>query len=228
MAGGNSLNVPLLVGTVKNEWDTFAVAGELASLGKVIPVLVEIISDLVTTVRKLCAYVLFDVILHQATFFCPTSAGMVTRINAGTTVFRYEYQGTITSSTTVRCLNPLAIFPDLSLLPEIRASHGSELPLIFGTYNQSTIPATPTEISLARFLQSAWVGFARNPKEGLINLGWPAYNPNTESLALLGNLANATGTVFTDPGISDILCPNSTFLLNALLGFSSLPNGNIT
>ena len=119
-------------------------------------------------------------------------------------------------------MNLIVIFPELSLRPDLRAFHGSEIPIIFGTYNQSPIAPTPTEVSFARFLQSAWVAFARDPKQGLIDLGWPKYDPNTASLVQLGNSANATGTVFTTPDSLDILCPNMTFLVDALAGFTAL------
>lgn len=71
-------------------------------------------------------------------------------------------------------------------------------------------------------MQSAWVGFARNPEQGLINLGWPKYNPNTTSLALLGNHTNATGFVLNKPYLFDIFCQNLTVFVDALPGFESL------
>ena len=119
-----------------------------------------------------------------------------------------------------------AIFPNLSLRPELRAFHGSEIPIIFGTYNNSPIAPIPTEIEFSRYIQSVWVGFARNPKEGLTELGWPKYNPATASLAQLGGPANATGVVFTNPDNIDILCPNTSFWIDTLRGILALPSMN--
>lgn len=97
---------------------------------------------------------------------------------------------------------------------------------MFGTYNGSSvpptsIPATPTEIALSTYVQSAWVAFARDPAQGLIDFGWPLYNPNTTSLAQLGNVANQTGVVFTQGSLIDAACANTNVLLqiqNELLG----------
>ena len=49
-AEGKFLNVPVLAGSAQNEDDVFVVADEIASLGKVIPVLEEIISDITNVV----------------------------------------------------------------------------------------------------------------------------------------------------------------------------------
>jgi hypothetical protein len=93
---------------------------------------------------------------------------------------------------------------------------------VFGTYNaSSSIPATPIEIALSTYVQGAWVAFARNPAQGLIEFGWPLYNPNTTSLAQLGNVANQTGVVFTQGKLVDAACASTSVLLqiqNALLG----------
>lgn len=61
-------------------------------------------------------------------------------------------------------------------------------------------------------MQSAWVAFARNPARGLLDFGWPMYNPNTISLAQLGNSANETGVVFTQGKIVDFACANAAAL----------------
>ncbi len=144
-------------------------------------------------------------------------------MSAGLEVFRYKYQRVYLLLLMIYIdLVLLAVFPSISLQPELRAFHGSEIPIIFGTYNQSPIAPTAVQVSFSKFMQSAWVGFARNPKQGLINLGWPKYNPNTASIAQLGNPANATGSVLTTPHLMDIFCQNTTFFVNALPGFSAL------
>lgn len=72
-------------------------------------------------------------------------------------------------------------------------------------------------------MQSIWVGFARDPKQGLTQLGWPVYNPQTASLAQLGSPTNVTGVVFTNSTDVDILCPNVTFLIDTVRGLLTLP-----
>ncbi|KAF8161400.1 carboxylesterase [Crassisporium funariophilum] len=142
-------------------------------------------------------------------FTCPAGVTAVHRINANVPTWRYQYQ---------------AIFPDISTRPDLRAYHASEIPLVFGTYNGSAIPATPNEIALSKYVQGAWVAFARNPAQGLINFGWPLYNPNTTSLAQLGNVANATGVVFTQGALTDFACADQAGLIqiqNQLLGILS-------
>lgn len=114
------------------------------------------------------------------------------------------------------------MFPDISTRPELRAYHASEIPIVFGTYNASTIPATTPEIALSRFMQGAWVAFARDPKQGLLNLGWPMYNPNTTSLAQIGNPANQTGVVLTKGALVDSACGRLDVLANVEAQLTSL------
>jgi hypothetical protein len=100
-----------------------------------------------------------------------------------------------------------AIFPDISTSPELRAFHASEIPIVFGTYNSSPFgPPTGPEISLSRYVQDAWVTFARDPQQGLSNFGWPKYNPNTASLVQIGNSANQTGVIFAQGNSFDGGC----------------------
>ena len=101
----------------------------------------------------------------------------------------------------------LAIFPDISSTPDLHAFHASEIPIVFGTYNSSPFgPPTDVEISFSRYVQGAWVAFARDPQQGLTNYGWPRYNPNTASLVQLGNTANISGAIFTQGNSFDGGC----------------------
>lgn len=110
----------------------------------------------------------------------------------------------------------IAIFPDISTRPDLRAYHASEITLVFGSYNESfpAIPSTPTEVALSRFVQSAWVAFARDPQKGLLDFGWPMYDPNTNTLAQIGNPANQTGIVFTSGTQIDLTCSATALLFN--------------
>ncbi|KAF9002956.1 carboxylesterase [Cyathus striatus] len=176
---GNFLHVPLLSGSTAQEYDIFIVGQELLANGTVIPVLTEATSDALTL----------------PAFTCPAGVAAVQRMNAGVPAWRYQYQ---------------AVFPDLSTRPELRAYHASDIPMVFGTYNLSEFPApaTPTEIALSKYMQQAWVAFARNPQSGLLSFGWPMYNPLTASLAQFGNVLNQTGTIMTLGSLIDLLCPH--------------------
>ncbi|KAF9562983.1 carboxylesterase [Agrocybe pediades] len=199
-AAGNFLRVPLMGGTTVNENDIFLLIQELLSTGISTPTISEMLSDVTT---------LMD-------FTCLAGVASMDRISNGVPMWRYQYQ---------------AIFPDISTRPELRAYHASEIPLVFGTYNQSTtVLATPAEIALSKFMQGAWVAFARNPQEGLLSLGWPMYNPNTTSLAQLGNPANQSGIVLTNGSLVDSACSQTHVLADIgtqLTGLLVQPGANV-
>ncbi|KAF8161402.1 carboxylesterase [Crassisporium funariophilum] len=175
-AAGNFLKVPVLGGSTLNEGDIFVVAAELVTSGVALPFITEVLADIMT----------------QTVFTCPAGFTAQERISAQVPTWRYQYQ---------------AVFPNISPRPDLRAYHASEIPLVFGTYNASTLaPSTPTEIALSSYVQAAWVAFARNPQQGLLNFGWPMYSPTTPTLAQLGNAANATGVVFTEGVLVDATC----------------------
>ncbi|KIJ50906.1 hypothetical protein M422DRAFT_244855, partial [Sphaerobolus stellatus SS14] len=125
-------------------------------------------------------------------FSCPAGTTTLDHVNANVPVFRYRYDG---------------IFPDISHQSDLRAFHSSEIPIVFGTYNLSPFgPPTSAEITLSSYVQGAWVAFARDPVNGLVNFGWPRYNPVTNSLVLLGNSANQSGVTFTNGLTYDLGC----------------------
>ncbi|KAF8058782.1 carboxylesterase [Lyophyllum atratum] len=151
--------------------------------------------------------------LQTQSFTCSTGKSASDRVRAGVPTWRYQYQG---------------VFPDISTRPDLRAYHASEIPMVFGTYSANpTPPATSTEIALSKFIQGAWVAFARDPQRGLVNMGWPAYSPNTTTLAQLGNFFNQTGAVFTQGQLVDFLCNFAPTLasVNAQLTGLLIPTG---
>jgi carboxylesterase type B len=89
---------------------------------------------------------------------------------------------------------------------DLRAFHGSEIPLIFGTYNHSGQVPTPREIILSKFIQTAWVSFARDPAQGLVDLGWPRYSSTGAGYAEIGNAKNLTGFIVGDAFATDAAC----------------------
>ncbi|KAJ3766439.1 hypothetical protein FB446DRAFT_794105 [Lentinula raphanica] len=120
-------------------------AGTTANEGDIFIVIAELVAAGVTIQPVL------DILSSINTM--ETSCAMVEttgyRAAAGVSVFRYEYQ---------------AIFPNISPIPQLRAYHTSEIPLVFGTYNTSanatSIPSTSTGIALSKTMQRTWVAFA--------------------------------------------------------------------
>jgi hypothetical protein len=141
---------------------------------------------------------------------------------------------------TIICITT-GVFPDLSIRPELRAIHFSEIPLVFGAfydfYNVSGTndgvrstapPATTDELALSEYMQSAWVAFARDPANGLLDFGWPMYNAdpmsNTATLVELGGFYNRTGANFADGRLLDFTCDAQDVLLDVQEKLSALLN----
>ncbi|KAG6909197.1 hypothetical protein DXG01_001711 [Tephrocybe rancida] len=206
-AAGNFLHVPLLGGSTKQEGDIFVVDVQEVAAGIVVPNLTELLADLQT----------------QIAFTCPAGKTAQDRISANVPTWRYEYQGMRAAlfrfGVNSETQNP-AVFPDISTRPDLRAYHASEIPLIFGT---APSPGT-TEKALSKFIQGAWVAFARDPAQGLINVGWPKYSPTTSTLAQIGGFFNETGITFSQGQLLDFTCNSIPTLaavtaqLTALLG----------
>ena len=57
---------------------------------------------------------------------------------------------------------------------------------MFGTngLRPNSTPDTPDEAKLSRNMMHAWADFAKDPTNGLTQLGWPSYNPNGKLLNL--------------------------------------------
>ncbi|KJA28806.1 hypothetical protein HYPSUDRAFT_61648 [Hypholoma sublateritium FD-334 SS-4] len=198
---GDFLRVPLLVGSTAHEEDIFVVARQLSTsgIGYTIPAITEIYSD-------------------AATGFvgtCPSNRTAMLRLNANVPTFRYQYQG---------------IFRSLSTRPDLRAYHSSEIPMIFGTYNDTvingaTVPATLDQVALSKYMQSAWVAFARDPEGGLPKIGWPTYDPSTATLAQLGNFFNTSGVVFGQSAWIDAVCSHPDVLGGIVVQIAPLLDG---
>ncbi|KAG6819427.1 hypothetical protein H0H93_011954, partial [Arthromyces matolae] len=121
-------------------------------------------------------YILSDMLTMFA-FTCSVRSTALYRVKAGVPTWRYKYQGE---------------FPNISLRPDLRAYHGAQLPIIFGTYPR---PGTQNQEDLSRFVQKTFVAFARDPKFGLslLKFGWPRYVPDTFSMAEIGGSLKPTG-----------------------------------
>lgn len=126
----------------------------------------------------------------QLLFTCTVSKTTDARSQAGLSTWRYHYQ---------------AVFPGISSCPDLRAYHSSELSIFFGSYRTTHNP-TATEVALSKYVQRAWVAFARDPAKGLLKYGWPSYDPNASSLVQLGNFYNQTSAVFGQSKLLDHNC----------------------
>ena len=92
--------------------------------------------------------------ITDLTFTCTTQTLTSAIQSAGRQpVWRYRYDGS---------------FPNLQLFPNAGAFHSIEIPSVFGTYPEAG--ATSDHISLSKYMQGAWAGFAKNPSGGP---GWP-------------------------------------------------------
>ncbi|GLB45054.1 putative type-B carboxylesterase lipase family protein [Lyophyllum shimeji] len=149
-------------------------------------------------------------ITTELTFACPTAQTANDRVQANVSVWRYEYQ---------------AVFPDISRYPGLRAYHGSELPLVWGTSERSR---SEEEVALSKYMQGAWVAFARDPVNGLNAYGWPQYTGNTSTtLAELGGFYNKTGISFTRGELVDFLCNATDTLLSIQSELGKLVPGGL-
>jgi hypothetical protein len=131
----------------------------------------------------------------------------------------------------------LGVFPDISPRPDLRSIHSGEIPLVFGVFSNgstdSTIPLPTTdELALSKYMQNAWVAFARDPAKGLLDYGWPLYNAdpksNATTLVQLGGFYNRTGASLAQGRLLDFMCGSRDILggvqkqLNDLLDKASI------
>jgi hypothetical protein len=50
------------------------------------------------------------------------------------------------------------------------------------------------------------VSFARDPAQGLVNIGWPRYSSTGGGYAQIGNVKNLTGLTVGDASATDAIC----------------------
>lgn len=84
--------------------------------------------------------------------------------------------------------------------PTLGAFHGAELAVVFGTYAAEN--ATDQEISLSRFMQTAWATFAKDPVAGP---GWKALDMTGDQLACLG-CGGSSGVQIMSTSVVDSRC----------------------
>lgn len=114
-------------------------------------------------------------------FTCPAVAVAYSRTRRNVPVYQYRYFGS---------------YPNLITKPGVGAYHGSELSMVFGTYNRSTIAApTSDQIQTSYYMQGAWAAFGRDPQHGLKAYGWQRLQSNGFSLNQLA-VNNRPGVKF--------------------------------
>lgn len=83
--------------------------------------------------------------------------------------------------------------------------------MVFGAAaDVSGLPTADPQRRLTALVQQAWSAFCHDPADGLASvLGWPPFDPATDSLVQLG-LDNAPTAVLTRPAVYDSPCSNVT------------------
>lgn len=228
-ASGKFLKVPLLSGSVVNENDIFEVAAELTTPpGIVFPFVTEVVADLQTQVCSSVFSFILRVYLNTSrrlpslVLLEPMPKIVSTQSYlSGDTSIKVRKSSPFTATFLTRL--PPAVFADLSTRPELRSYHQAEIPIVFGTYD-TVIPSmksTADEVNLSKYMQKAWVAFARDPANGLTNYGWPIYNATSISLVQLGGPANSSGLSLGQGSLLDATCSHSDELLSFAIQLSS-------
>lgn len=87
----------------------------------------------------------------------------------------------------------MPVWPNTALAPGIGAYHSSEIPLVFGTteVKLNASKDTAEEAALSKMMRKAWTSFAKDPRKGLLDIGWPVYQPNGMWVVKPGNLEHS-------------------------------------
>ncbi len=86
---------------------------------------------------------------------------------------------------------------------------GQQIPVYFNNTPQGSVPATPEELDVGKYMRGAFAAFAKNTTSGLLSYGgegdgWPRYSPQDETLVRLAYEnrvgANLAQGVYYDDG----------------------------
>ncbi|GIZ46043.1 hypothetical protein CKM354_000918400 [Cercospora kikuchii] len=183
---GKFANVPVLIGTNKNEASVFLDLFGL-NTGSTTPATLNstlanygfqgisesTIQSLYPTLAN-AGFKLIDRVATDLLFTCSTKTLADAIKVSGRPIWRYWYEG---------------VFPNLSIFPNAGAWHSSEIPSVWGTYFAAG--ATPTQIALSKYMQGVWAGFAKNPSNGA---PWPRLGSSFgRELGVLGGEGNPSG-----------------------------------
>lgn len=115
--------------------------------------------DIVSTTLKF-----FLRFVEDSIFNCPAGTAAAARAAHGVPVWRYRMMGVW----------------DNELLGGYGAYHLADVPIVMGTTMRkaTATPNDPEEEKLINVTMTAWATFAKDPENGLTELGWPKYDPN--------------------------------------------------
>ncbi|KAJ4396891.1 hypothetical protein N0V93_001113 [Gnomoniopsis smithogilvyi] len=179
-ATGKFSKVPILIGSNDHETGLF-----------------ESLSKLMATNTTASLPPSFWVGVDNSVFVCPSSARANVSVQQGVTTFRYRYFG---------------VFPDTAFSATSGAWHSSEILQLSGVVpaaNAMGVPAvTQQELAIQKYMRGAWAAFIKDPKQGLVTYGWPAYQPTLPTVVRLG-INNATGPNVASAAMFDGVCNNT-------------------
>jgi cholinesterase len=126
-------------------------------------------------------------------FVCPHSYEARQRIAAKVPTWVYRYFGD---------------WNNTRLYPTAGAYHGTELHMLLGgSEDASGLPASKAQKDTVKLFQQAIAAFADDPSGGLTKLGWPQFDPKTESWIEIA-VDNQPKITLAKPEKYDITCPD--------------------
>ncbi|KAL8721757.1 MAG: hypothetical protein Q9181_007638, partial [Wetmoreana brouardii] len=129
-------------------------------------------------------------------FQCPAALVAHDSAASGYPTWRYYFNASF-PNTQPGFNVTIAGLPDLNF----GAWHSSELSIVFGTY--PTLNATVQEVTLSRFVQTAWANFAKDPTTK--GPGWPRIGSTEQDLGDLGANGSEGLTMITEEEV-DFRC----------------------
>jgi carboxylesterase type B len=138
----------------------------------------------------------FSDIVTTSLFDCNIALEATFRATNNVPIWRYHYD---------------AVFPSVTPYPWLRAYHGADIGMVFGTYDffaNDTQTPPEYEVAASTFLHRVYGAFIRDPSNGLAKeFDWPMFNPNGTTLIELFQNNTPTASL-TNPSIYDAVCAN--------------------
>ncbi|KAJ5793224.1 uncharacterized protein N7503_009202 [Penicillium pulvis] len=133
-------------------------------------------------------------------FLCPAMLTTGYRETLGLPTFRYQYRGN---------------FSNISPYFWFGAFHGSELPLLFGTYGDYRGPPTAFENEVSYTMQDFWLAFARDGAKGVEALGWKS-SANGDGVNILAEMKTRKASTMIPA--KDVDTPCTQAVIDTILG----------